>query len=161
MAAVTRSDAGVRVTLEPEETDVLNRLVEEMGDVLADEGLEDPVTERLFPSAHDEPEEDAKFRELVGDQLRSGKAAALDVVKDTLSLEGATDAVIEKDQVHAWLTVVTDIRLALGTRLEITEDDYARGLDPDDPKAPALAVFHWLAWLQESMLEAMMDTDEG
>jgi Domain of unknown function (DUF2017) len=43
----------------------------------------------------------------------------------------------------------------LGERLGVTEDTYDRPLDPRDPRAPELAVFGWLTWLQGSAVEAL------
>jgi hypothetical protein len=53
-----------------------------------------------------------------------------------------------------WLRTINDIRLTIGTRLEVDETKMAAELDERDPEAPALAVLHWLGWLQESFLES-------
>ncbi|MCA1821856.1 MAG: DUF2017 domain-containing protein, partial [Pseudonocardia sp.] len=50
-----------------------------------------------------------------------------------------------------------DVRLALGTVLEVTED-MPDELAPDDPRAPHLAVYHWLTWVQESLIQALAGT---
>jgi hypothetical protein len=43
----------------------------------------------------------------------------------------------------------------LGTRLDITEDFYAAGIDRDDPRAPELALYSYLSWLQEQAVAAL------
>ena len=53
------------------------------------------------------------------------------------------------------------MRLALGVRLEVSEEDMGREPDPDDPNAPAFAVLHWLGWLQETMVEKLDPYSEG
>jgi len=52
---------------------------------------------------------------------------------------------------------LNDARLALGTRLDVTEDlDHdLRQYDPEDPYTQALAVYLWLGWAQELLLEAI------
>ena len=44
---------------------------------------------------------------------------------------------------------LNDVRLALGTVLDVTEDTPDE-LPADDPRAPHLAVYHWLTWVQDS-----------
>jgi hypothetical protein len=43
----------------------------------------------------------------------------------------------------------------LGTRLDVTEDDYGRELDESDPRMPAFALYGYLGYLQESVVEAL------
>jgi Domain of unknown function (DUF2017) len=42
----------------------------------------------------------------------------------------------------------------LGTRLELTEDFDWSGFDPEDPDAEELALYAYLSWLQEQLVEA-------
>ncbi|MCL6568207.1 MAG: DUF2017 domain-containing protein [Meiothermus silvanus] len=57
-------------------------------------------------------------------------------------------------ELEAWLRVLNDLRLVLGTRLDVDETTLALGLDPRDPKAPDLALYGYLSWLQEQAVEA-------
>jgi hypothetical protein len=41
----------------------------------------------------------------------------------------------------------------------VTEESYGP-LDPSDPDAPRLALYHWLSWLQEEVVQAMSETVE-
>jgi hypothetical protein len=50
---------------------------------------------------------------------------------------------LDRDQVDAWLGTLNDLRLVLGTRLEVTEDTELDVPD-DDPHAQALLVYGWL-----------------
>ncbi len=61
---------------------------------------------------------------------------------------------LDRDQVDAWLGTLNDLRLVLGTRLEVTEDTPLE-LPDDDPRAQALLVYGWLGWLQESLLSCI------
>lgn len=79
--------------------------------------------------------------------------AAGGVVLETLPATGGK-IVLTPEQADAWLTALNDVRLALGTALGI-ENDTPDQLDLDDPRAPHLDVYHWLTWMQDSLLQAL------
>ena len=131
----------------------MHQLLDEMRTLLkADIPREDEVTRRLFPDAFDDPEESAKFRELVGDELRAAKLAAVNAFDAQLAGKGSTAIALNPDSVQDLLAVLTDMRLAIGTRLEVTEEMMQTEPDPSDPEAAAMSVLHWLGWIQESVL---------
>ena len=83
---------------------------------------DDPVLARLLPDGHrGDPEMAADYRELTESSLRSGKADDLAMVRATLP-DGGGEVRLDADQAGAWLRSTNDLRLALGTRLDITED---------------------------------------
>jgi hypothetical protein len=54
------------------------------------------------------------------------------------------------------------VRLALGVRLNVeanTQQDLEL-LAPDDPMRGVYAVYSWLGWLQESLIDALMDENQ-
>jgi hypothetical protein len=154
MIAVDKAGDQLRLRLEPRETEVLQQLIDELLDVLRREEADDRVSQRLFPDAYDSAEDTAAYNELVSDQLRRDKIGSLQGVRNELGRDGV-DITLSRQSSERWLTALTDLRLALGTRLEMTEQKMAADLDPQDPQAPWLAVLHWLGWVQESMLQAM------
>jgi hypothetical protein len=154
MIAVDKAGDQLRLRLEPRETEVLQQLIDELLDVLRREEADDRVSQRLFPDAYDSAEDTAAYNELVSDQLRRDKIGSLQGVRNDLGRDGV-DITLSRQSSERWLTALTDLRLALGTRLEMTEQKMAADLDPQDPQAPWLAVLHWLGWVQESMLQAM------
>jgi hypothetical protein len=154
MIAVDKAGDRLRLRLEPGEVEVLRQLIDELLDVLRREEADDRVSQRLFPDAYDSAEDTAAYNELVSDQLRRDKIGSLQEVRNDLGRDGV-DITLSRPSSERWLTVLTDVRLALGTRLEMTEQKMAADLDPQDPQAPWLAVLHWLGWVQESMLQAM------
>ena len=123
-----------------------------MKTLLENDARQDDVMRRLFPDAYDEPSDARKFRELVHDDLKASKAEALEVVQSVLGSKGKVDASLNGAQTEAWLRVLTDMRLAIGTRLGVDETKMSSEIDPSDADAPALAALHWLGWLQESLL---------
>ena len=45
--------------------------------------------------------------------------------------------------------------VVLGERLGVTEELYEHGIDPNDPRAPELALYGWLTWLQGELIESL------
>jgi hypothetical protein len=150
----------VRVRLGHQELAVLRGLPEQLRAVLT-EGADDPVSRRLFPPAYLEPEDaerDAEYRRLMHDELVSAKLANLEVVTATLARGAPTlrrwTVDLTEEEATAWLGVLNDLRLALGVRLDITED-FDGQVDEADPRAPAMHLLSYLGWLQEHLLEAL------
>ena len=150
----------VRVRLAQDELAVLRGLPDQLRTVLG-EDEDEPVNRRLFPPAYldvADIERDAEYRRLMHDDLVSEKLANLDLV--TASLERGSPSVrrwtveLTDEEAAAWLGVINDLRLALGVRLDITED-YDGDVDATDPRAPAFHLLSYLGWLEEQLLDAL------
>lgn len=156
-------DGRVRVTLHAAELELLRSIPSELRVLYDDEGG-DAVRNRLFPRAYLDPTaEDAEreWRELVHPELVRERLAALEVLTESLKrTSGAkrdtVTAELDEDETAAWLGVLNDARLALGTRLEVTEATEYDDLDPDDPATPGLAAYAWLTYLQGELIETVM-----
>ncbi len=129
---------------------------------------DDPVLRRLFPNAYRGDDEAAgEFRRYTEGALRDGKARAAGTVIDVLEEaglppeptdEGITiDVELEPETALVWMRSLTDLRLALGTRLEVEEgdEDYWYSLPDDDPRAQAHNIYEWLGFLQETLVAAV------
>jgi hypothetical protein len=117
---------GYQVNLTKPEQRLIRDSMDELRVMLADH---DPDTKRLFPTAYVEhPQLDAEYQRLVNDDLRQGQLDALDVVDQTMDGQ-----VIDRAQAEAWMRAVNGVRLALGTRLDVSEEP-PTALDPDDPQ---------------------------
>ncbi|MGW0082431.1 DUF2017 domain-containing protein [Streptomyces sp. NPDC003393] len=138
----------------------------------------DPVLRRLFPDAYCDPEEEpsgpqeaaeqrahsAEFRRYTENDLRAGKREnALAVVHSLngLSPEGEGGAVLElsPQESQRWLGALNDLRLAIGARLEITDEDDAGDLytlPDEDPRKPMVMAYLWLGGLQETLLSTLL-----
>jgi hypothetical protein len=117
----------------------------------------DPVLARLLPDAYTgDPEAAGEFRRYTELSLRDGKVAAARTVLSTLPAKGGRVRLSVPDA-QAWLRALNDVRLALGVRLGVTEDfeEVGNGINPSDPRAAYVWVYHWLAYLQESLVEAL------
>jgi hypothetical protein len=118
---------------------------------------DDPVLARLLPDAYrDDPAAAGEFRRYTESGLRSGKAAAARTVLATLPENGGRVR-LSADDAQAWLRALNDVRLALGVRLEVTEDwaDMLERISESDPRAAGLWIYDWLSVLQESLVEAL------
>jgi Domain of unknown function (DUF2017) len=138
----------VRLNLEAHERLLLRELFDEVEALLEDP--DDPALRRLFPPAYDDRESDETYRSLVRDQLVSGRAKAFATVRDTLGGDA-----LDLDRAEQWLRALNDVRLVLGTRLDVTEDLDYEDLDLNESRDRELAVYGYLSWLQEQLVEAL------
>jgi Domain of unknown function (DUF2017) len=150
----------VRVRLAQDEVAVLRGLPDQLRGVLA-EGDDEPVNRRLFPPAYldvADVERDDEYRRLMHDDLVEEKLANLDLVTGTLARGSSSirrwTVELTDEEATAWLGVLNDLRLALGVRLDITED-FDGDVDDTDPRAPALRLLSYLGWLEEQLLDAL------
>jgi len=166
---------GFDVVLDAGEAAVLTRLCEELTTLFstADDGSPvvggelgepgpDPVLDRLFPRAYLDPTEEeaeADWQRFAHGDLVDGRRRALAVVEGTLAAaearRGRFELTLDENQAQAWLSVLNDARLALGTRLEVTEDMDMSGLDPDDPDTAPFAVYWWLGLMEERLIDVL------
>ena len=98
------------------------------------------------------PNED--YARLVGPGLVDGKLQALAELERT-----AHATRLDEDELGAWLGAIESLRLVLGTQLDVTDESYGP-LDRSDPDAPRLALYHWLSWLQEEVVQALSESLE-
>ncbi|MCZ9349010.1 DUF2017 domain-containing protein [Streptomyces mutabilis] len=139
----------------------------------------DPVLRRLFPDAYGDPEGapqaaeaeeqraySAEFRRYTENDLRAGKREnALAVIRtlDALSSASAGEAgavlKLSPEESQQWLRALNDLRLAIGSRLEITDEDdtdLLYRLPDEDPRKPMVMAYLWLGGLQESLVATLM-----
>jgi hypothetical protein len=150
MARAFRPEGGRLVArLETYEVALLRSLVADVVTVMtADDLPRNAVTDRLFPDPSPDPETARAVRDLIQDDLREAKLAAAKALLDSLPDGGKVS--LERDDAEQWLTALNDVRLALGTAIGVTEESY--DLDTDDGETQ---VYHWLSFLQESLVEAL------
>lgn len=122
---------------------------------------EDPVLLRLLPNAYSDPEAAADFRRYTEPTLRGKKKINLQEVRSALEIIVDEDkaGVVEDLDSEIWLLAINDLRLALSVRLNIGPESYEdfECLGDEDPQKPIYAVYFWMGWLQESLLNLLMD----
>ncbi|MEV6652312.1 DUF2017 domain-containing protein [Streptomyces sp. NPDC051219] len=145
----------------------------------------DPALARLFPDAYGGPDvagpaasadspgegldeelraRSAEFRRFTENDLRARKrddALAMVHKLDSLTAGGDGGAVLEltEDDSRQWLGALNDLRLAIGARLEVTDEDESGELyrlPDDDPRKPMVMAYLWLGGLQETLVETLL-----
>jgi hypothetical protein len=153
---VTRRHGRLRLHLEPAEVELLSTLFDELETVL--DGAADPgdeVLQRLFPAAYPaDPAAEAEYRSLTEDSLRTDRIDRLAMCRADLAGAGEVE-LADPDAARRWIQLLNDLRLALGTRLGITEDD-DHELDPTDVRAQPRLVYYWLTAVQDSVVQGLM-----
>jgi len=148
-APIERTETGdFLLRLGPEERGLLRRLSAELEELLAAEP-EDPSLKRLRPRAYEDEEVEREFRSLMGAELESLRLENLRGLAETAGRDR-----LDAEELDRWLAALNDLRLVLGTRLDVTEDQFADGFDPSAPHAYELAVYAFLTWLQEAAIDA-------
>ena len=159
----------VEATFGPDEAGLLARICRELTELLsgADAGQPpagepDAILARLFPRAYLDPTEEeaeAEWQRLVHDDLVEGRRATLETVSRSLAhadmSRGRYVLVLSRDEAEAWLSVLNDARLALGTRLDVTEDLDPADFSASDPESAPYAVYWWLGFLEEHLVEVL------
>jgi Domain of unknown function (DUF2017) len=118
---------------------------------------DDPVLARLLPDGYrEDPAAAGEFRQYTEPALRAGKVAAARTVLGTLPAGGGRVRLAGEDA-QDWLRALNDVRLAIGTVLGITEDyeDELSQADSTSARAAYLEVYHWLGYLQDSLVRAL------
>jgi hypothetical protein len=143
------------VRLSPDERDLLRGLVVELGELLEAEP-DDPSLRRLRPRAYEDEEVEREFRALVGGELESRRRKNLQGLAETAGRDR-----LDAEELDRWVAGLNDLRLVLGTRLDVTEDQFADKFDPSAPNAYELAIYAFLTWLQEAAVEAAANALNG
>lgn len=183
MAVIDSGDAGVALSLEELEVELLLSLTRQMVDFVGfpvdDEidplaamvGIDpqaapskDPALLRLLPNAfRDDEEAAAEFRRFTERDLRLAKVEHAQRVQAMLQ-EGMSAAAppvtlrLAGEELSAWLGFLNDARLVLGARLELTEENQEElaDLPDDDPRSQLFGLYGWLTYVQESVVSEML-----
>jgi len=138
-----RRDGRYELHLGEDERRLLASLADQLEALLA-EAPADPGLRRLSPPAHVEDAAlQAEWESMLGDDLRTARRGQLEALRST-----ATRTDLDEAEVTAWMQAVNALRLVVGTRLDVSEEDVGPP-DPDHPDAPAYALYDFLGWLLE------------
>ncbi|MGC5410300.1 DUF2017 domain-containing protein, partial [Streptomyces sp. DT225] len=114
----------------------------------------DPALARLFPEAYGDEDDElraasAEFRRFTENDLRTRKREDALVVVRTLDAltpagEGGAVLTLTADECRNWLGSLNDLRLTIGTRLEVEdegEDSSLYRLPDSDPRKPMVMAY--------------------
>jgi hypothetical protein len=146
------------------ESNLLQQLFTEVLTLLS-EGFDrtDPVISRLFPDLYrDDPVGSAELREFTDPDLKTAKLEQAGEVLATLPQEAGLVR-LDDEQAATWLRALTDVRIAIGLRLDVADDtdiqqeiDEAVLVNPTSSRVELLSVYAYLGYLQESLLDALV-----
>jgi hypothetical protein len=168
-----KSGLGGKITLKLDDAEqgVLSQLFEQMAELLNDSESEtsadplakmlnmggstqiseDPALARLFPDGYSDDEHaSADFRRFTEQDLRAQKLTALTTVQETLS-DWTGKSSISAAHAQDWLKALNDLRLVLGTRLEIT-DEAETDFEADEP---GIHLYNYLTYLQGTLIDSL------
>jgi hypothetical protein len=117
----------------------------------------DPVLARLLPDGYrDDPDSAGEFRKYTELALRAAKHENAQMMLDSMPEEGGKIQ-LTAEQAQAWMKALNDVRLALGTKLGVSEDfeEQWDALTDSDPRRTAFEVYAWLGAVQESLVRAL------
>ena len=144
-----RRGGGVELHLEEVHRTILRDVLGQLREALVAD-TDDPVLARLFPPAYaDDEEKEEGFRALARDELLEHRLEAIDTVESSLD-----DTTLSPDTADAWVRALNALRLVLGTRLDVREDDERR-VDEDHPDAPAWILYELLSALVDDLVGAL------
>ncbi|TAN20330.1 MAG: DUF2017 family protein [Actinomycetota bacterium] len=126
----------------------VRQLLVDMKDVALNHVEENsPATRRIFPVAYrNSPEMEMDFSQLTREPLMRHHRETLSIFENTLSKSEITE-----DEALAWLNALNDMRLILGTALDIDEDRAVP--DENDPNYEGYVVYDLLTYLQGVLIE--------
>jgi hypothetical protein len=122
----------------------------------------DPALLRLLPDVvKDDADAALEFRQLTERSLRETKIGALRAADMDLDSE---KLVLDPDRARLWSMALNDIRLVLAQRLDIKDELDAERVnavqdwaEADDVDSYLSLVYNFVSWLQETLVQAMLD----
>ncbi|OZV82943.1 hypothetical protein CA850_05355 [Micromonospora echinospora] len=153
-------------TFAVDEVRVLRKVASEVVGLLTD-GFDhdDPVVGRLFPDVYaDDPASSAEVRRYTEGDLKTAKIDQAGAILAALPGNEGGEVRLDAEAAEAWLRALNDARLAMGVRLGVKEGtdlgeelDDAVAADPSSTRVFQLSVYAYLGYLQESLLNALID----
>lgn len=139
-------DSGYVVDLGDAERGLIRSTAEQLKELLLE--TDGPVLRRLFPPPYgDDDERNEGWAALARPELIENRLASLDLVVAT-----ADATRLDEEQVDAWMRSLNDVRLVLGTVLDVTDDD----VDPviDERNVATYQAYELLGALLEMVVQA-------
>lgn len=137
-------DGTFTLRMSDDEREMLSSLLPQLRELITQR---DSAAWRLFPNAYqDDQEKAAEYEEMVGAELRDKRLDSITIVEQTLDAVSLTE-----DQLNAWMGAVNDLRLVLGTRLDVTEESEIEDYNTENAKFLFAAYYH-LGYILEEIV---------
>jgi Domain of unknown function (DUF2017) len=150
---------GISIKLAESDARLLADLANQVATLIAGRAdtSDDAALDRLLPSAYrDDDASAAEFRRFTEDELADGKVLNALTMVETLEGEptdGHLRVILDNASAQSWMRSLTDIRLALASRLGL-EDPATEPPHLGDDRY-LLSVYNWLGALQWSLVRAV------
>jgi len=147
---ITLTKAGqISVRLDETMRALIKQVAEELREVLL---VEDPeLTRRLYPTAYpDDDELEDGYQQVVHDQLLMQRLDGVDQLQASID-----DEEISLDTADAWMSTINQIRLVLGTKLDVGEQQV--DIDQDDPESTSYVIYQVLSHILEELTSARIN----
>ncbi|HJL99768.1 MAG: DUF2017 family protein [Acidimicrobiales bacterium] len=147
-----KRNGAVEIKITEDERSLLADLIDQLRELVlstSPEGEVDPSLRRLYPAAYaDDIQHEVEYQRLMRDQLLERRLSHLDVVETTLN-----DRELDQESLTSWIMSINDLRLVLGTHLDVSEDEESLLLEDDDPQQHQSAIYHYLSHLLGELVE--------
>lgn len=157
-----KGDGHVVQLFEPTTSEILG-LPSRLRAALSENGAGSRIAERLFPRAYEDPARDAEYKRLAGDELLQRKLENIRIFEASLARQKAikvkrregVEVELHAGELEQWVGVLNDLRLVLGTKLDVQEDDQWPGVPPGHPDHEDWSLYCWLGELEEFLVRAL------
>lgn len=139
-------DGRFTLRLDDNELDVLAHVI---GEVNSLDTAQASVAHRLRPPGSHDDDVAREYAELTDSAQTQERQQRRERI---IGLLQQTDAGLTADELADLASVVNEIRLVIGTALGITDE----GDEPESDN-PSSAVYHWLGWFLETLIDALVD----
>lgn len=155
--------------IDTEDRRSLLRLLDELRDTLLDDNeVNDTTTDkfrRLFPTAyHNDPELDVEYQRLMKGELLASRLDSLSSARAALERTPDDDTIIlTPDELDVLTRSINNLRLVLGTMLDVQESDDSNDIPNDDPARLHYHLYSYLGWLLDWAVTAQtgaLQTDQ-
>ncbi|MEI2704896.1 MAG: DUF2017 family protein [Ilumatobacteraceae bacterium] len=147
-----QTSKGVRVTMSAPERELIVRLLDDLRTLIL-AGGDQAILRRLFPPAYHQAvdtDAEAEYQRLMHDELVAARLAGIETIRAAI----ADDTLLDDEGTMAFVRSLNQIRLVLGTALDVSEDE-SIDVDDDHPLVAEYHLYHYLSWLLENALECI------
>jgi hypothetical protein len=155
---IRRGNDGYTINVDAAHRRVLADLLAQLRDSVLD-STDDDRFRRLFPVAyHADPDHDSEYQRLMHGELL---ATRLDTLSTTLAILGNNpddeSIIVTASELDSLTRSLNDLRLVLGTLLDVQEDDYDEPTSAEDPSFAHFQLYGYLGWLLEWAVQAQQE----
>jgi hypothetical protein len=131
----------------------LGHLLDQLRQLLTGDAPDDDRLTRLFPNAYlNDPTAEAEYQGFMRADLVSSRVAAIAIVEESLY-----DEAVDGAKLNAWMAAINDVRLVLGTLLEVSEDSDHAGLDESHPNFGGFVLYDQLTFVLGEIIDALSE----